>query len=166
MTAIKSSASFSLSLFLCLSLVFQLKRLVGGLAVAQVAVESFYPSVGLAPGCWHSRISWRTHPLMCGHQKARCWRLACAYHHEESDESLMSVDSISLSWPVCGRVALRAVVTSSRMMAWLCVLQRCRVFEKSSRSWQQAFCGAMELCILRQKLGWITQLYLVLVAYT
>ena len=48
----------------------------------------------------------------------------------------MSVDSISLSWPVTGLVAHHAVVTCSQMMAWLCVWQRYRVFEKSSRSWQ------------------------------
>ena len=84
------SLCLSLSLSLCLSLcvVFQLKRLVGDFAVAHVAVESLYPSIGLAPGCWHSRISWRTRPLMCGHQSVALGRPARAHHHEESDERL------------------------------------------------------------------------------
>ena len=89
----------SLTLFrsLSLSLVFQLKRLVGDLAVAQVAVVSFYPSVGLAPGCWHSRISWRTHPLMCGHQNVALGLDAGGLRVLTITRSLMSVDSISLN---------------------------------------------------------------------
>ena len=70
----------------------------------------------------------------------------------------MSVDGISLSWPVTGLVALRAVVTSSRMLAWLSVRLRFRVYERSTRSWQQALCGAMQRCIFRRMLGCITQL--------
>ena len=63
--------SFSLSLFL--SQVFQPKRLVGDLAL-------------------HSSVQkW---PPKCGYG-ARCWRLACAYHHEESDERRQQLFQLS-----------------------------------------------------------------------
>ena len=70
--------------------------------------------------------------------------------------SLMSVASISFSWPVSGRVAHFAVVTSSEMLAW--------VSRGRQEAGRQVLCGAMELCIFRQMMGWISQLKMILVA--
>ena len=97
---------------------------------------------------------------MCGHQNVALGLDVGGLNVLTITRSLMIVDSISLSWPVSGLVAHLVVVTCSQMLAWLSVWQRFRVFEKSSRSWQQALCGAMELRIFRRMLGRISQLKL------
>ena len=68
---------------------------------------------------------------MCGHQNAALGLDVGGLRVLTITRSLMSVDSISFSWPVSGRVAHLAVVTGSQVLAWLSVWQRFRVFDSS-----------------------------------
>ena len=63
---------------------------------------------------------------MCGHQNVALGLDVGGLRVLTITRILMSVDSISLSWPVSGLVAHLAAVTCSQMLAWLSVWQRFR----------------------------------------